>query len=95
MIQNQLNLQILYTDARLADLFQALDQLHSAASEGQLHTLTPLPEQELLGWLRDLIYTAQETINEIDNARPRPEAPLLRVIVPGNFGPEAGSPAAP
>lgn len=90
MIQNQLNLQILYTDARLTDLFQALDQLHSAASEGQLHTLTPLPEKELLGWLHDLIYTAQETISEIESIAPCQDTPLLR-IVPGNFRPEAGS----
>lgn len=64
--QKQLNLQVLYNDARMAALFSALDELHSAASDGTLHTVTTLSQAELVGWLRDLVYTAEETIAEIE-----------------------------
>ena len=77
MLQNQHNLQVLYTDTYLADLFQTLDQLHTAVSEDQIKSVTPLNEQELIGWLRELVYTAQETIEEIEEHRP---APQLRVL---------------
>jgi hypothetical protein len=77
MLQNRPNLQVLYTDTYLADLFQTLDQLHTAVSEDQIQTVTPLNEQELIGWLRDLVYTAQETIEEIEEQHPTPQ---LRVL---------------
>jgi hypothetical protein len=64
--QQQLNLQLLYNDARLQSLFGALDELHSAASDGGLHTLTTLNQAELVGWLHELVYTAEQTIDEIE-----------------------------
>jgi hypothetical protein len=64
--QQQLNLQLLYNDARLQGLFGALDELHSAASDGMLHTLTTLNQAELVGWLHELVYTAEQTIDEIE-----------------------------
>jgi hypothetical protein len=75
------NLQALYTDARLLALFQALDELHSAASDGELPAVTPLPESEVVGWLQDLVFTAQETIAEIEHSRKntRPQ-PALRLV---------------
>ena len=66
-------------DQQLADLYDALDQLHSAASEGQLHTVTTLSRRELIGWLRDVIYTAEETIREIDAHSARPGV-VLRLV---------------
>jgi hypothetical protein len=62
----QPNFQLLYNEARLAALYQALDELHSAASEERLNTVTTLNKIELLGWLHDFVYTAQETIAEIE-----------------------------
>lgn len=59
------NLQLLYNDARLADLFQALDTLHTAASEGRLNEISTLSTQELMGWLQEIAYTARETIGEL------------------------------
>lgn len=63
----QPNLQLLYNDARLSALFDALDELHSAASDGNLHDVTPLTNAEMIAWLRDVMYTAQETIEEIES----------------------------
>jgi len=62
----QPTLQLLYNEARLATLLQTLDELHSAASEERLNTMTTLNKIELLGWLHEFVYTAQETISEIE-----------------------------
>ncbi|NWF69286.1 MAG: hypothetical protein HXY40_09370 [Chloroflexi bacterium] len=72
-------LQLLYTDTRLVDLLDVLDQLHSAASEGYLETLTTLETPELLEMLREVVYTAQEAINEIE-AEDGVQAAALRVL---------------
>lgn len=76
----QPNVHYLLNDARLAAAFETLDDLHEAASDGQLHTLTSLTNRELVCWLRDLVYTAQETIAEIENGKPVYQAPPLRLI---------------
>ncbi len=65
-------------DVRLRDLMDALDELHTAASDGTLDQTTPLNEAELLGWLREVVYTAQETINEIEQRSHC--APILRLL---------------
>jgi len=73
--------QVLHTDVMFAEMFEMLDELHTAASEGELHTMTSLNRRELVGWLRDLVYTAQETIAEIEQAgaHPMPES-FLRLV---------------
>jgi hypothetical protein len=60
-------IQALYTDARFEALWRALDRLHDAASEGRLDEITTLPTAEVVAWLREIAYTAQETIHEIDS----------------------------
>jgi hypothetical protein len=67
---HQSNLQLLYNDARLVALFQAVDELHTAASDGEIQALTTLSRDEMVGWLRDLVYTAEETIAEIEKDNP-------------------------
>lgn len=62
----QPNLQLLYNDARLGNLLVALDELHSAASEGHLGEITTLNDAEVVGWLYELMYTARETMEEIE-----------------------------
>ena len=74
----QLNLQLLYNDARLANVGAMLDELHTAASDGHLTALSPLSPAEMVAWLRELIYTAQETIVEIEEHASEP-AGLVRV----------------
>ena len=57
------------SDARMAAMFEVFDDLHTAASEGQLEAITSLNKRELVGWLRELVFTAQETISEIESAK--------------------------
>lgn len=72
----------LITDARLAAMFEVFDDLHDAASEGELHDVTGLDNRELVGWLRELVFTAQETITEIEkrSARCARQEPILRFV---------------
>ena len=51
-------------------LFNRLDLLHDLASEGRLVEATPLNASEVVGWLEDIIFTAEETIREIDARTP-------------------------
>jgi len=74
----QLNFQLLYNDARLASVGMMLDELHTAASDGDLSNLSPLSPVEMVAWLRELIYTAEETIMEIEEHATEP-AGLVRV----------------
>ena len=66
---HQLDRVFSLSDAGLAAMFEVIDDLHSAASDGQLHKLTTLSKQELVGWLRELAYTAEEAIEEIEKER--------------------------
>lgn len=76
----QPNVHFLLNDARLAAAFEALDDLHDAATEGNLQTITSLSRRDLVGWLTDLVYTAQETIAEIEKEKQVYKAPPLRLI---------------
>jgi hypothetical protein len=58
-----------YNAARLGYLARMLDELHTAASEDRLEAMTPLTPVEVVGWLREFIYTAHETIAEIEQRR--------------------------
>ena len=78
-IIHQPDFGIIYSDARLAGLSQYLDELHSAASEGELQALTPLSDEELKGWLQEMIYTASETLVEIEQHKTQ-YAPHLRLV---------------
>jgi len=55
-----------YSEQQLAELLEILDHLHSAASEGRTDALTAMNKRELIAFLREVIYTAEETIAEID-----------------------------
>lgn len=59
-------LHLLINDARLAAAAEMLDELHSAASEGRLHQISPLTDVELKGWLFEMAYMVNETLAEID-----------------------------
>lgn len=56
-----------YSGDRIEELHEVLDTLHTAASEDTLKTCTTLEEDDLVDLLRELIYTAQETIREIEH----------------------------
>jgi hypothetical protein len=53
-------------DHRMEELYDVLDDLHTAASEATLATVTTMNESDLLDFLKELVYTAQETIKEIE-----------------------------
>ena len=59
-----------YDTAWFEALFAALDQLHDAASAGQLGAASPLAVEDMVGWLGDIIYTAEQTIVEIRDKYP-------------------------
>src|SRR5712691_2453086 len=61
-------LQALFTDIRFESIFNAVDRLHDAASSGKLGEVTNLSTDEVIGWLRDIAYTANENIRELENA---------------------------
>jgi phage tail tape-measure protein len=82
-------LELLYNGDRLGDLLELLDELHSAASENRLQTCTTLPENELLDLLKEVIYTAQETIEEIETAKQARRAKAGRATVVQFVTPDA------
>jgi hypothetical protein len=47
-------------------LVRRLDTLHDFAMDGRLAEVTDLPAAEVVEWLKELIYLARETINEIE-----------------------------
>jgi hypothetical protein len=59
-------LQALFNDARFEAIFNAVDHLHDAASSGTLAEVTNLSADEVIGWLQDIVYTANETIHELE-----------------------------
>ena len=75
----QTNHDIRLSDARMAAMFEVFDNLHTAASEGQLEAMTTLNNRELVGWLRELMFTAQETISEIESTRIYGD-PVIRLV---------------
>ena len=82
MIRTQFNRDFLLTDVGLAAVYEAFDDLHDAVSEGQIQALTPLDRRELLGWLHELVFTAQETIAEIEKVKTPDmyQTPTLRLV---------------
>lgn len=76
----QPNIHYLLNDTRLAAALEAIDDLHDAATDGTLSSTTSLTKRELVCWLRDLVYTAQETITELENGKKRAVVPPLRLV---------------
>ncbi|MGQ9887600.1 MAG: hypothetical protein ACUVSX_03830 [Aggregatilineales bacterium] len=70
--------QTYFTDPRLVAAFDLLDELHTAASEDRLSSFTPMSASEIVGWLREFVYTAQETLLEIEKRSAPP--PHLRLV---------------
>lgn len=56
-----------YSAEGLEDLLGRLDLLHDYASARRLNDVTRVSRSELRGWLEDMIYTARETLREMEN----------------------------
>jgi hypothetical protein len=54
-----------YDAAWFETMFLALDRLHDAVSAGRPDSVSPIAPVEMVGWLEEIIYTAQEAITEI------------------------------
>lgn len=66
-----------YSAEGMEELLGRLDLLHDYASAGRLDEATDLSRAELRGWLEEIIFTARETLREMDlGARER----LLREL---------------
>lgn len=50
------------------ELFVRLDLLHDYAAAGRVGDVTTLSVAELRGWLQELIFTARETLRELEKA---------------------------
>ena len=64
------NTRLVQDRAWFEGVYQALDRLHDDACADRLSSLSPLGPAEIVGWLEEFIYTAQETIFEIRAAYP-------------------------
>lgn len=71
----------------LEDVLNYIDILHSAATDGTTPTTVgELDEAELMSVLRDIIYTAQETITELETTRAKQrrkrqrKQPVLHIV---------------
>lgn len=68
----------------LEDVLDYIDILHTAASDGT--NVGELSTEELMSVLRDIIYTAQETISEIETTRAvqrrdrKHKKPMLHIV---------------
>lgn len=66
----------------LEDVLEVIDTLHTAASDGQPEHFAGMTESDVINYLHDIIYTAKETIQEIERTRAqRSKAqPFLRIV---------------
>ncbi len=63
---------------RLNDLLDLLDELHSAASDATVTEFSGMTHQEVMGLLREVVYTSQETMRELQQHRKKATA-FIRV----------------
>jgi hypothetical protein len=59
-----------FDEAWFEMLFLALDRLHDAVSEPRTGNVSAVAPDDMVGWLEDIIYTAQEAIVEIREHAP-------------------------
>lgn len=71
----QTRLQLLPPANRLNLVYETLDELHSAICEGNAELPAEFENPAaLMDWLREVIYTAQETIRELEQQPPASSA---------------------
>lgn len=56
-----------YSAEGMEDMFLRLDLLHDYASADRLDEVTDLSRADLRGWLEELIFTARETLREMED----------------------------
>ena len=53
------------SDVHLESVLTTLDRLHDASAQQTVCTETNMEPAQLVGWLEDIIFTAQETLKEL------------------------------
>jgi len=56
-----------YSAEGMEDMFLRLDLLHDYASADRLDEVSDLSRADLRGWLEELIFTARETLREMED----------------------------
>lgn len=70
----------------LEEVLDFIDMLHTVASDSNLPDFAEMDESEMMNVLRDIIYTAQETIIELETSRAgkrqtwQRQQPVLRIV---------------
>lgn len=65
----------------LEEVLNLLDEVHSAASDDMTERMTGMSKTEAIGYLHDIIYTAQETLAEVQAAKATEQKqPVLRLV---------------
>lgn len=70
MNRNTIALEIFQSkigDVHLETVLTTLDRLHDASAQGTVEAETNLESKQLIGWLEDIIFTAQETLKELQD----------------------------
>jgi uncharacterized protein YcaQ len=75
----ELTTHTLSSTQRLDEMLSILDELHTAASEGNLQPYADLSRPELISLLQEVIFTAQETLREIKTTKAQKQ-PVLRLV---------------
>ena len=74
---------LLACSINVEDVLEYLDELHSAASEDEGQSFAGMSETELLNALREIVYTAQEAISELEASQAKRRSkskPVLQLM---------------
>lgn len=81
------SLTLMYNPSRLGDVLDALDDVHTAVSDGTLTQTATITRSDLREWLQEIIYLASQTLVEMDGGREmnavdktEMSAPALRLV---------------
>ena len=58
-----------YTEAHFEAILQMIDRLHDAAALEDVQSVSLMDKRTIIGWLDDIIFTAEETIRELQESR--------------------------
>lgn len=79
VLQNRL------TECHLETVMATLDRLHDATTTDTLAAVSNLSAEDVVGWLEDIIYTAQETLKEMGVEAPLTSDTTLEVPHPAQL----------
>jgi hypothetical protein len=57
-----------FSDAHFEAMLEMIDRLHDAAAVNNVASVSALDARTIIGWLDDIIFTAEETIRELQVA---------------------------